>query len=119
VLYEAPARVAATLEDLAAALGQTRRGAVARELTKIHEEFVRGSLEELALRYAVAAPRGEVTLIVEGAAPDASEEPVDLAAAVRAALAEGRSPKEIAAELALRTGKPRRAIYQLAIALKR
>ena len=119
VFYEAPPRVGRTLSDLAATLGESRRAVVARELTKVHEEFVRGTLGELAARYADEPPRGEVTLLVEGApAGAASEEPIDIDAAIRQALAAGKSPKEIAADLALRTGKPRRAIYQLAIALK-
>jgi 16S rRNA (cytidine1402-2'-O)-methyltransferase len=119
VFYEAPPRVGRTLADLAATLGESRRAVVARELTKVHEEHVRGTLGELAARYASEPPRGEVTLIVEGAPAGSAFESIDLDAAIREALAAGKSPKEIAAELALRTGKPRRAIYQLAIALKR
>jgi 16S rRNA (cytidine1402-2'-O)-methyltransferase len=119
VLYEAPARVAETLADLAAALGP-RPAAVARELTKVYEEVVRGPLPELAARYAAAPPRGEVTLVVGGAAADApAGEPIDVAAELRTALAAGRPLREVAAELALRTGKPRRAIYQLGVSLKK
>ena len=120
VVYEAPARTAATLHDLAAVLGGGRRACVARELTKVHEELVRGTLTELTARFREAAPRGEVTIVVEGAAPDAAEAPaVDVEAEVKRRLAGGESPKEIAAALALQTGKQRRQIYQLAIALKR
>ena len=119
VLYEAPPRVGRTLADLAATLGESRRAVLAREITKLHEEFVRGTLGELAAQYASEPPRGEVTLLVEGAPAGAAEESIDVEAAIREALAAGKSPKEIAAELSLRTGKPRRAIYQLAIALKR
>ena len=120
VLFEAPGRVGTTLGDLAAVLGGGRRAAVARELTKLHEEFVRGTLEALAAQFAKAPPRGEVTVVVEGAPAGAAAEAatVDVEAEVRAALERGDSPKAIAARLALRTGKPRRAIYQLAIALK-
>jgi 16S rRNA (cytidine1402-2'-O)-methyltransferase len=122
VLYEAPTRTAATLQDLAAALGDDRRACVARELTKVHEELARGTLKELAQRYAEAAPRGEVTIVVEGAAAEdaaRAEAGIDVEAEVRRRLAGGESPKEIAAALALVTGKPRRQIYQLAVALKR
>jgi 16S rRNA (cytidine1402-2'-O)-methyltransferase len=119
VFYEAPPRVGRTLADLAAALSPSRRAVLVRELTKVHEEFIRGTVGELAARYAGEAPRGEVTLVIEGAPPGTMEESVDIEAAIRAALAAGRTAKEIAAELALRTGKPRRAIYQLAIALKK
>src|SRR5207249_5180746 len=62
VLFEAPPRVAALLEDLAAACGDERRAAVARELTKVFEETRAGTLEELAGYYAAAPPRGEVTV---------------------------------------------------------
>jgi 16S rRNA (cytidine1402-2'-O)-methyltransferase len=119
VLYEAPGRTGETLADLATVLGAERPAVVARELTKIHEEHLRGTLGELAARFAGVAPRGEVTLVVEGAPETAAPEAgLDVSQAVREALAAGRSPREIAAELALRTGQPRRAIYQLAIALK-
>ncbi len=118
VFYEAPNRVAATLADLAAAFGGARAACVARELTKVHEEFARGTLDALAARYADEAPRGEVTLVVTGAA-EAPAVAIDLESEVAARLARGESPKEIAAALALVTGKPRRMIYQLAVAKKR
>jgi 16S rRNA (cytidine1402-2'-O)-methyltransferase len=120
VFYEAPGRTAATLHDLAAVFGDERRACVARELTKVHEELLRGTLKELAARYAEAAPRGEVTIVVAGADAEASnEQQIDVEAEVKRRLATGESPKEIAAALALATGKQRRQIYQLAIALKR
>jgi len=109
IFYEAPGRTAATLADLAEGFGETRRACVARELTKIYEEFARGTLGELARRYAEAAPRGEVTLVVEGAAGDTAV--IDVEAEVRRRLDAGESAKEIAAALALATGKPRRQIY--------
>ncbi len=120
VFYEAGNRTAATLSDLAGVLGAERRAVVARELTKVHEELVRGTLGELAQRFAEAAPRGEVTIVVEGAPAEvATEAPIDVEGEVKRRLAGGESPKEIAAALALQTGKPRRQIYQLAVALKR
>lgn len=119
VFYEAANRTAATLHDLAAVLGD-RRACVARELTKVHEELRRGSLRELLAALTETAPRGEVTIVVEGAPATATEAPaVDVEAEVRRRLAAGESPKEIAAAVALQTGKPRRQIYQLAVALKR
>ena len=122
VFYEAPGRTAATLVLLAESLSPSRKACVARELTKIHEEFVRGTLAELASRYETEPPRGEVTIVVAGASSDERAEegaPIDLEADVDARLAAGQSPKDIAAALALKTGKPRRAIYQLALARKR
>jgi 16S rRNA (cytidine1402-2'-O)-methyltransferase len=115
IFYEAPGRTHATLLDLAAALGD-RPAVVARELTKLHEELARGPLSELAARYAVDAPRGEVTIVVAPPVGEASA--VDAEAEVRRRLALGESPKEIAAAVALLTGQPRRKIYQLAIALR-
>ncbi len=64
VLFESPHRIGALLDDALAVLGE-RRACVARELTKLHEEVVRGSLEELALRYKEGS-RGEITLVIEG-----------------------------------------------------
>src|SRR5205823_5295838 len=90
-----------------------------RELTKIHEELVRGTLKDLLARFGENAPRGEVTIVVEGAPAAAAESTVDVEAEVKRRLAGGESPKEIAAALALLSGKPKRQIYQLAVALKR
>jgi 16S rRNA (cytidine1402-2'-O)-methyltransferase len=67
VLFEAPGRTAATLADLAGAAGGERPAAVCRELTKLHEDTWRGTLQELAARAAERAPRGEVTIVVAGA----------------------------------------------------
>ncbi|RMH44524.1 MAG: 16S rRNA (cytidine(1402)-2'-O)-methyltransferase [Deltaproteobacteria bacterium] len=119
VLYEAPGRVAQTLADLADALGGARRAAVCRELTKLHEETVRGTLAELHDRYAAAPPRGECTLVVAGARDDEAADQVDIAAELRALLDAGLGPKDAAARLVVATGKPRRALYQLALSLQR
>jgi 16S rRNA (cytidine1402-2'-O)-methyltransferase len=117
IFYEAPPRVAATLRDLAEALGGARPAVLARELTKLHEEAVRGSLDELAARYAEAPPRGECTLVVGGAVGPVAE--LDLEAEVRALLATGLGPRDVAARLAVKSGAPRRKLYQLALSLAR
>jgi 16S rRNA (cytidine1402-2'-O)-methyltransferase len=116
IFYEAPDRVGATLGDLARAFGEARRASLGRELTKLHEEHVRGSLGELAARFAEIAPRGECTLIVEGAreAPAA----LDVEAELTKLLAEGLGPRDAAARLVISTGKPRRQLYQLALSLR-
>jgi 16S rRNA (cytidine1402-2'-O)-methyltransferase len=119
VLFESPRRLAATLARLAERFGP-RRACVARELTKLHEEVVRGTLPELARRFAGGA-RGEVTLVVEGAPqPRAAEPPTpaELDAELGARLARGESPRAIASALA-RPGLPRRAVYARAVALQR
>jgi 16S rRNA (cytidine1402-2'-O)-methyltransferase len=118
IFYEAPDRVADTLADLAAALGGARRASLARELTKVYEEHVRGTLADLAARYAAAAPRGECTLVVEGGAPAAAA-PLDIEAELRRLLDAGLGPRDAAARLVIVTGKPRRHLYQLALSLQR
>ncbi len=117
VFYEAPDRVAATLADLAAALGGARAACVSREITKLHEEHARGSLDVLAARYADAPPRGECVIVVEGAteAPAA----IDLEAELASLLDQGLGPKDAAARLVVKTGAPRRQLYQLALAIQR
>jgi 16S rRNA (cytidine1402-2'-O)-methyltransferase len=121
IFYESPQRLGAALADLAGALGEGRRACVARELTKIHEEYVHDTLGGLAARYAEEPPRGECTVVVAGASEEeaAAASSMDVEAAVRTFLAQGVSAKEIAARLALVTGKPKRQIYQLALALSR
>ena len=122
IFYEAPDRMAGTLGDLAAAMGGARRAAVARELTKLHEEIARGTLDELHARYAAEGGRGEHTLVVAGASEaerEAAREPFDLEAAVRELLATGLGPRDVAARLVAQTGLPRRTIYQLALSVAR
>jgi 16S rRNA (cytidine1402-2'-O)-methyltransferase len=116
VLFESPERTASLLADLARACGSERRACVARELTKIHEEFRRGTLGELARYYAENPPRGEVTLVVAPAEDQESPASVD-EAAVRALagalLEEGSSPSRAAREVARRLGLPRNRVYAL------
>jgi 16S rRNA (cytidine1402-2'-O)-methyltransferase len=116
IFYEAPDRVGATLGDLARAFGETRRASLGRELTKLHEEHVRGTLGELAARFAEIAPRGECTLIVEGAREAPAT--LDVEAELTKLLAEGLGPRDAAARLVIATGKPRRQLYQLALSLR-
>jgi len=66
IFYESPYRLVRTLEDLAAILGADRRSSVSRELTKIYEETVRGTLESLAAHYREHTPKGEIVIIVAG-----------------------------------------------------
>lgn len=118
VLYESPNRVAETCADLAATWGD-RRAIVARELTKLHEEILRGTLSELAKRLGQGEVLGEIVLVVEGAA-DVAEEMTgeQLEAEIRRQLAAGSKPiKEIARELAEALGRPRREVYELALKL--
>src|SRR4051812_20873398 len=116
VLFESGPRLAATLADLAAGLG-AREAAVARELTKLHEEVRRADLNSLAADYAAGAEtRGEIVIVI--AAPPASKQPsgADIDALLHAALAR-TSVKEAVAEVAAATGEARRAVYSRALAL--
>jgi len=114
VLFEAPNRVAALLADLAAACGEDREAAVARELTKIFEETRGGTLAELAALYAEAPVRGEVTVIVAGTGkPPRAAAPPDLEERARALLADGMSRRDVANRLADETGISRNTAYRL------
>lgn len=123
LLYESPERTHATLRVLATALGPSRAVCLSRELTKRFEEHVRGTLAEVAEKYADTPPRGEVTLVIAGAGPsqEATENIQDRLAQLEQEttrrLGLGHSAKEIAAALSISSGQPRRKIYQLALAL--
>ncbi|UCE86158.1 MAG: 16S rRNA (cytidine(1402)-2'-O)-methyltransferase [Deltaproteobacteria bacterium] len=122
VVFESPRRLAATLRALLDALGD-RPGCVARELTKRHEEVVRGSLSELVERFSEGA-RGEVVVVVGGAEPRAADSratPQGAAAfdaRIRALLHAGWSPREIAAELSRETRTPKRELYARSVELR-
>jgi 16S rRNA (cytidine1402-2'-O)-methyltransferase len=118
VMFESGPRVAATLADLAAGLGP-REAAIGRELTKLHEEVRRGTLDRLAHHYAAGAEtRGEFVIVVAGPiAPEPPDE-AEIDAMLRAALAR-TSVKDAVAEVAAATGEPRRTIYGRALELTR
>ncbi len=115
VLYESPNRVAELLVDLAEAAGAERRVAVARELTKLHEEFFRGTLREAVGRFEVMEVRGEIVVVVEGAAerPPAEEDGETARMLAQALLAQGVAPSQVARELRQRLKIPRNEAYQL------
>lgn len=116
VLFEAPTRLSGTLADLAARM-PARRACVLRELTKLHEEVVHGSLAELAEREIT--PKGEVTVVVARAEGDAVEEEPDIDALVAERLAAGDTPRTVADDVAAVTGKPRREVYARVLELRR
>jgi 16S rRNA (cytidine1402-2'-O)-methyltransferase len=116
VFYEAPGRLAEALADLAAGLGP-RPAAVARELTKLHEETRRATLSELAADYAAAAaPKGEIVVVVGPPAPAARPAAETLDAMILDALAD-LSVKDAAAAVAVEAGLPRREVYARALRL--
>jgi 16S rRNA (cytidine1402-2'-O)-methyltransferase len=117
VLYEAPHRLARTVADLVDACGPDRRVAVARELTKLHEEVWRGSLGDALAWVRAAAPKGEIVLVLEGAPAPGPPDDGALADAVRDELAAGATARDAARAVAARLGVPRRRVYDLATRL--
>jgi 16S rRNA (cytidine1402-2'-O)-methyltransferase len=116
VVYEAPHRVVRTLADLAVALGSDRPVAVARELTKLWETVVRGTLGDVEL----GEPRGEYVLVIAGA-PDTSAPPDDdtIREALRDEFGAGVTTRDAASAVARRLGVPRRLVYDLAVSESR
>jgi 16S rRNA (cytidine1402-2'-O)-methyltransferase len=115
IFFEGPQRLAACLADMAAALGP-REAAVARELTKLHEEVRRGTLAELAAHYAEAGPpKGEIVIVVGPPAAGGGED-FDLDAALVEALAHA-SLRDAAAAVAAASGLPKRRVYARALEL--
>jgi 16S rRNA (cytidine1402-2'-O)-methyltransferase len=113
VLFEGPSRITALLRDSATVLGP-RAAAVARELTKLHEEVRRGTLDELAAHYeAEGPPKGEIVVVIAPPTEDQGAS-IDVDEALRAALKTG-SVKDAASEVAEMTGRPRREIYARAL----
>lgn len=118
IFFEAPHRLAASLQDLADALGKDRRTAVCRELTKTYEEVKRGTAAELA-EWAADGVRGEITIVVAGADPSARElGPEELAAEVAADEEAGTPRKEAIADVAKRYGVPKRTVYDAVLAAR-
>lgn len=117
VLFVSPHRADTDLADLAAVLGADRPAAVARELTKLHEQVLRGPLGELAERVDREGVRGEVTLVVGGApAPQPAEiGEDDLVARVRGLVATGMDKKAAIAEVAATAAVPKKVVYQAVV----
>jgi 16S rRNA (cytidine1402-2'-O)-methyltransferase len=115
VFFEAPHRVLVTLEAMAAAFGPDRAAAAVRELTKLHEQVLRGPLGEVRERLADQGPRGELTLVVGGLPPGAARpaaKPAELAAEVGRLVEGGTSTRDAVTAVAEATGTPRRSVYQ-------
>jgi 16S rRNA (cytidine1402-2'-O)-methyltransferase len=119
VFFEAPHRLAETLEAMAGAFGADRQAAVCRELTKTYEEVKRGPLGDLAA-WAAAGVRGEITVVVAGAAPAPPPDlsPAALAALVAAREAAGEPRKAAIAAIAEQAAVPKRAVFDAVVAAK-
>ena len=117
IFYESPHRIIDTLNDMYAVLGD-RKAVLARELTKSHEEFIRGTLSELS-GLEEDTLRGEMVIVVEGGTPEEvkmSEE--DILELISEKIEEGKRPKEAIAEVAKENGLPKNAVYSLYLANK-
>jgi 16S rRNA (cytidine1402-2'-O)-methyltransferase len=120
IFLETPHRLLAALGDLEEVLGN-RPIAVARELTKIHEEILRGTISQARAHFSQQAPRGEFTLVVAGAPPKQKESWTieEIQAAVQERISLDIPPAQIASQLAIESGWPRRRIYRLITELER
>ncbi|MBW0129583.1 16S rRNA (cytidine(1402)-2'-O)-methyltransferase [Pseudonocardia oceani] len=118
VFFESPHRLADTLAAAVAVLGPDRRAAVCRELTKKHEEVLRGPLSELAAWAEEGPVRGEVTVVLAGAAPTAAPTVESLVGAVQERVNEGERLKTVVAEVAEAAGVPKRELYAATLAAR-
>jgi 16S rRNA (cytidine1402-2'-O)-methyltransferase len=119
VLYEAPHRLAGTVADLLEACGPSRRVVLARELTKVHEEVWRGTLEGAAGKVAQSDPRGEHVIVLEGApAPPAASDD-EIAAALAERLREGEEKRSALAAVSAELAVPKRRVYQVSLRVAR
>jgi len=113
IFLETPHRLIAALDDLQAHLGN-RQIAVARELTKLHEEIFRGKISEAVAHFDAQPPKGEITLVIAGASQEVEQwDFEEVREALKAGLARGKSPSSLAREIAAQSGWKRREIYRL------
>lgn len=117
VLYESPRRLEETLRDLLEVLGD-RRACVARELTKLHEELVRGRLTELVSRFAGKEVLGEVVVVIEGRTGERRWTEAEVRRALEEGLARGEKLKPLSTALARQAGWSGQDVYRLGLGLK-
>lgn len=117
VFYESPKRIHAMLEDLCDVLGENRKGAICRELTKKFEETIRGTLGEIRDQISDRVLKGEIVMLVDRDQGDGADA-IDLDSALREALAVMRV-KDASVAVAGALGLPQREVYQAALALKK
>ena len=117
IFYEAPHRLLTTLKDLAEVMGMNRRIVLGRELTKLHEEFWRGSLgDAIALYEGSRQPKGEYTLVLAGATVETLiQSETEIQQELKELLHQGMTRSQASRHLAKLTSLSRREIYQLAL----
>ncbi len=118
VFYEAPHRLKETLDDLEQILGE-RQVAIGREISKLHEEFLRGTLGEVRSQIDQQNVRGEIALVVQGATDQGSVAEDDLIREIDCLAQDGMRVKEIAAWVGEHHGIPKREVYRLALRRKK
>ncbi|MBC1240712.1 16S rRNA (cytidine(1402)-2'-O)-methyltransferase [Nostoc sp. 2RC] len=118
IFYESPHRLQDTLQDLAEILGSDRQIVLARELTKLYEEFWRGTIAEAIAHYSQREPQGEYTLVLAGIPPSQPQlTQEELKAELKQLISQGISRSQASRQLAKETSLPRRQLYQLALSL--
>ena len=117
IFYEAPHKLRATLQDLLDTFGPTRHITLCRELTKLHEEILRMTLQEAVSFYTENDPRGEYVLVVEGAVSTVSDTPTleDCLDRIQQLRASGASLKDAAKQVSRESGIPRNTLYEAAL----
>ena len=119
IFYESPHRLRSTLQDMKEIFGDDRQIVLARELTKMYEEFWRGNIKGACSYYELKVPVGEYTLVVAGNSPTQREfTQAELVAELETIMNQGISPSQASRQLAASTSLPRRQLYQLALTLK-
>ncbi|MEC4815230.1 MAG: 16S rRNA (cytidine(1402)-2'-O)-methyltransferase [Scytonema sp. PMC 1069.18] len=118
IFYESPHRLRETLQDIAEVFGLHRQIVISRELTKLYEEFWRGTIEQAIVHYKQQEPQGEYTLVVAGAPPTQLHfSEAELKAELEKLISQGISRSQASRELAKVTSLPRRQLYQLALSI--
>jgi len=113
--FEVPHRLLKSLEDMEATFGAGRPIVVCRELTKVHEEILRGTLSEIREHFKEIAPRGEFTLVIGGATGEDRWDEAVVKKELGERMARGLNPSEAAREVAAEAGWSRREVYRLTL----
>jgi len=115
LFFEVPHRLRPTLEDLESSFGNNRQVAICRELTKLHEQILRGTLQEVRTHFLEVEPRGEFTLVIAGAPKGSLWDEDAVREAVFLWLGKGMSPSEAARQVAAESGWKRRDVYKMTL----
>jgi 16S rRNA (cytidine1402-2'-O)-methyltransferase len=113
IAFEAPHRLRDTLADLVAILGDDRRIAICRELTKVHEQILRGSLKDVTANIGDTPAKGEITLVIAGTPQPSRWTQRQVREALESYLSQGESPSQASRQVARQSGWPRQEVYQL------